>query len=51
MLAIRGIYDGKRIESSEEIPFKGEMMGCFNFSQKLVDLPFSRFAKLPSAEM
>ena len=36
MLAIRGIYNGKRIEPLEEIPFKGKMNVIITFIEELV---------------
>ena len=36
MLAIRGIYDGKRIEPLEEIPFKGKMNVIITFIEEPV---------------
>ena len=37
MLAIRGIYNGKRIEPLEEIPFKGNMNVIITFLEELVE--------------
>jgi len=37
MLAIRGIYNGKRIEPLEEIPFKGRMNVIITFIEEPVE--------------